>query len=387
MSDLDAELRLYRLKTYKEIVESYVTANGSSTDKNNEIVRYTEEKDRTISKALDDKTLDTDALLQVVAASRKEEWDYNGTHIPWELYRVIPGHTGWVNCLDVDNSNEWFATGSDDRLIKIWDLATGELRLSLSGHIGAVTSLRISDRHPYLFSVADDNMVKCWDLNMNRVVRHYHGHLNGVYTIDLHPSLDLLVTAGRDAVLRVWDMRTRTQVHILEGHSNTVAKVLCQNHEPQILSGSHDKTVRSWDLSAGKCETVLTHHKKAVKGLVAHPSQYKYASAAADDLKTWKGRELSYDKNVQNVQSTLNCIIAYEELDNKATIVGGGDTGVLYFWDWDSGKLLNTIETPAQPGSLDAENSILDMKLDKSETRLLTCGMDKTIKCYIQSGS
>jgi pleiotropic regulator 1 len=44
----------------------------------------------------------------------KPQW-----HAPWKLYRVISGHLGWVRCIDVDPSNEWFATGAGDRIIKV----------------------------------------------------------------------------------------------------------------------------------------------------------------------------------------------------------------------------------------------------------------------------
>lgn len=131
-------------------------------------------------------------------ASRKPEW-----HAPWKLFRVISGHLGWVRSLAVEPDNQWFASGAGDRTIKIWDLATGNLRLTLTGHISAVRGLAISPRHPYLFSCGEDKMVKCWDLETNKVIRHYHGHLSGVYTLALHPTLDVLVTGGRDGVARV----------------------------------------------------------------------------------------------------------------------------------------------------------------------------------------
>ncbi len=41
----------------------------------------------------------------------------------------------WVRSLAFDPSNEWFCTGSADRTIKIWDVATGQLKLTLTGHI------------------------------------------------------------------------------------------------------------------------------------------------------------------------------------------------------------------------------------------------------------
>lgn len=46
--------------------------------------------------------------------------------------RVISGHLGWVRCIAVDPSNEWFATGSGDRTIKV-SFETEELMLYLSG--------------------------------------------------------------------------------------------------------------------------------------------------------------------------------------------------------------------------------------------------------------
>lgn len=69
----------------------------------------------------------------------------------------------------VDPSNEWFVTGSGDRTIKFWDLASGQLKLTLTGHIEQVTGLAISPRQPYMFSCALDKMVKCWDLEYNKV--------------------------------------------------------------------------------------------------------------------------------------------------------------------------------------------------------------------------
>ena len=96
----------------------------------------------------------------------KPEW-----HAPWKLMRVISGHLGWVRALAVEPENKWFASGAGDRTIKIWDLATGNLRLTLTGHISTVRGLAVSPRHPYLFSCGEDKMVKCWDLETNKVIR------------------------------------------------------------------------------------------------------------------------------------------------------------------------------------------------------------------------
>ena len=32
---------------------------------------------------------------------------------------MISGHGGWVRCVDIEPGNEWFVTGSADRIIKV----------------------------------------------------------------------------------------------------------------------------------------------------------------------------------------------------------------------------------------------------------------------------
>lgn len=50
----------------------------------------------------------------------------------------------WVRSVAVEPGNQWFATGSADRTIKIWDLATGQLKLTLTGHIEQVHKATIA---------------------------------------------------------------------------------------------------------------------------------------------------------------------------------------------------------------------------------------------------
>ena len=234
-------------------------------------------------------------------------------HASWKLMRVISGHLGWVRALAVEPGNQWFASGAGDRTIKIWDLASGSLRLTLTGHISTVRGLAVSSRHPYLFSCGEDKMVKCWDLETNKVIRHYHGHLSGVYTLSIHPTLDVLVTGGRDGVARVWDMRTRSNIHVLSGHKQTVTNVQCQEADPQVITSSLDSTVRLWDLASGKTMGVLTHHKKGVRALAVHPKEFTFASASTGSIKQWKCPEGAFMQNFEGHNSIINTLCVNED--------------------------------------------------------------------------
>ncbi|KAJ3928673.1 MAG: WD40 repeat-like protein [Lentinula lateritia] len=303
-------------------------------------------------------------------------------HPPWKLVRVISGHLGWVRSVAVEPGNKWFATGAGDRVIKIWDLASGELKLSLTGHISTVRGLAVSPRHPYLFSCGEDKMVKCWDLESNKVIRHYHGHLSGVYAMDLHPTLDVLVTCGRDASARVWDMRTKANIHTLTGHGGTVADVKCQESDPQVITGSMDSTVRLWDLAAGKTMVTLTHHKKSVRALAIHPTEYSFASGSAggNNIKKWKCPEGSFVFNFSGHNAIINTL----SVNAEGVFFSGGDNGTLTFWDYNTGTPFQNLDDVPQPGSLEAEAGVFCSTFDMTGTRLITGGADKTIKVYAE---
>ncbi len=257
----------------------------------------------------------------------KPDW-----HAPWKLMRVISGHQGWVRAVAVDPSNTWFATGSTDRTIKIWDLVSGQLKLTLTGHINTVRGVAVSEKHMYLFSCGEDKTVRCWDMEYNKIIRNYHGHLSGVYCLALHPTLDLVMSGGRDSTCRIWDMRTRSQVHVLAGHSHVVSSIVSQEFEPQVISGSHDCTVRLWDIGMGKSINTLTNHKKAVRGLALHHSEYTFVSAAHDNVKVWKCPEGEFLRNISGHQEILNCVA----LNKDNVLVAGGDKGkkllIIYYF-------------------------------------------------------
>lgn len=333
-----------------------------------------------------------------LAIKKKEDLPDPEWRAPWKLMRVISGHTGWVRSIAVDPSNDWFVTGGADSLIKIWDLASGGLKLTLVGHINTVRGLAVSGKQPYLFSCSEDRTVKCWDLETNKVVRNYHGHLSGVHCLTLHPTADVLMTGGRDSAVRVWDIRTKKEIYCLSGHAGTVNCVIAKGGGiPELISGSADKMVRLWDIRmVGKSVQTLTHHKKGIRALgwVQPGGESGFISGAADNFKLWR----TGHTNLNDFSGSNNEIAKFErDLDwefggmsvpncmatrDDGLVVSGFDNGLISFWDLDSGCCTQSLKSVVQPGSLDSENGVFCMSFDHSQSRLITGECDKTIKVW-----
>lgn len=409
LSSVPSTSRRYRVKVALAAANAAATAASRPTEA--DIQTQTQTYSHTQAQARTGAGIQAQIKLQASSGIAGQELEQQTPHGRWVLKRVLAGHLGWVRAVEVDVSNEWFATGANDSRIKIWDLASGRLRVTLTGHAHAVQDLKISESRPYLFSASEDHSVKCWDLEHNKVVRHYHGHLSGVYTLALHPRLDLLISAGRDSTVRVWDVRERKPIFNLEGHTNAVHKVVAQAFDPQIISASADRCIRTWDLRTGTCGAIKTHHSKGVRALALlpptlipppHPGDHLHSnrpsgdrfgsavvSACAEAVKVWRPSHstqpvpgnIIYERDLAPCHAIVNTLAVKSEA-MSATVVAGTNDGYLHFWDYKSGRLIQSVKSIAQPGALPSENAIFALAFDRSETRLLTAECDKSIKVW-----
>jgi pleiotropic regulator 1 len=305
----------------------------------------------------------------------------------WKMAKVLTGHRGWVRCVAVDMSNEWFCTGSTDTTIKLWDMTTSSCKINLIGHKEAVRGLAVSRVSPYLFSCGDDHAVKCWDLERNEVIRDFHGHGGAVYSIAAHPELDIVITGCRDKTVKVWDVRSRNCAQTLTGHTAPVLSVCTQASEPQIASGGDDCMIFLWDLVAGKALTRLTRHRKPVRTVAFHHAERVLLSAGADNIRKWRLPEGDFLTNMNlatapRPHASLTTIWTCCQVSNRNTVFVGGDDGQLMFLDWDSHSLFQSTRTKSLPGAVEGERGILSAAFDISGTRLITTEADKTVKIW-----
>ncbi len=75
----------------------------------------------------------------------------------------LGGHTRVVQDVVFSLDGQRLATGSTDRTIRIWDLATGQEILTLKGHAGIVWTIRFSPDGRRLISASMDQTVRVWD--------------------------------------------------------------------------------------------------------------------------------------------------------------------------------------------------------------------------------
>ncbi|MCY7368041.1 MAG: hypothetical protein LH474_07800 [Chamaesiphon sp.] len=96
---------------------------------------------------------------------------------------------------------------SGGETIKLWDLATGELKNTLQGHAGAVYSVKFSADGKTIASSGVDKSIKLWDLDTGKLSRSLESHTTLVPSVDFDRNSTGLASASLDGTVKLWNIR------------------------------------------------------------------------------------------------------------------------------------------------------------------------------------
>jgi WD40 repeat protein len=103
-----------------------------------------------------------DSLLSASDDTTLKTWNISGPPERWHCQRPLGGHKGAFRCLVKSGEKAKAYSGSADKTIRVWNLASGALEQTLRGHKGVVHSIALKgDR---IISAAADRTIKQWSL-------------------------------------------------------------------------------------------------------------------------------------------------------------------------------------------------------------------------------
>ena len=102
------------------------------------------------------------------------------------------------------------ATGARDKKIRIFEVKTGKLIITLAGHDNWVTDLWFHPNGKYLISSADDKSIRIWDLVLGRCYRKiYNAHDHFVSCFDMKGKI--AASGSVDTTVKLWQARWEIQ--------------------------------------------------------------------------------------------------------------------------------------------------------------------------------
>ena len=270
----------------------------------------------------------------------------------WDLasgkcVHTLEGHTGRVENVAITPDGRQVVSGGNDPRLRVWDLESGECLHTLEGHKGSVEAVAITPDGRRIVSGSADNTLRVWDLVSGECLRTLQGHKGSVEAVAITPDGRRVVSGSWDKTLRVWDLASGECLRTLEGHKDRVTAVAISPDRRYVVSGSWDKTLRVWDLASGECLHTLQGHGGWVKAVAITPDGRHVVSGSQDTtLRVWN---LESGKCVHTLEGHKGSVEAVAITSDGRQVVSGCSHGrlmdtTLRVWNLESGECLLTLE-------------------------------------------
>ncbi len=230
-----------------------------------------------------------------------------------------------------------------DKSIQLWDVASGNVRLSLSTS-SLVTGLEFSPDGKALAALGQDDRITLWDLQSGSTNEIVTGHQVGTSAIAYSPDSTMVATAGQDAHILIRDLQTGSVIQDLTGHQGGVNAIAFSPDNRILASGGQDAQIKLWDIASGHEQASLPGDGGvAVTDLVFSPDGKALASVGeSDPVFLW---DVS-NKLPQILTGHRDWVVKVAFNANQNTLASVDKTGQVVVWDLANGLEQLVYEVP-----------------------------------------
>jgi hypothetical protein len=146
------------------------------------------------------------------------------------------------------------ATAGYDKVIRLWEVATGKFVRDFTSHNGAIYDLAFSPDGTVLASASGDSTGKLWMVATGARLDTLNQPQAEQYRISFTPDGKFIVGAGADNRIRLWRFLSKTEAKINSvaearfGHEDSIVEMALSADGKFLATSSADRALKLWSL-------------------------------------------------------------------------------------------------------------------------------------------
>jgi WD40 repeat protein len=231
---------------------------------------------------------------------------------------------------------ELLATGSDNGVIKLWNISTGDCMMNALGKFASMLTLAIHPTAANQCATGDTiGNIYLWDCAASKLVPTVlQGHQGMVLSVAYSPSGRFLASGSHDRTIKIWDTITGDCLQTLQGHTDHIAQ-LAFITEQRLLSGSYDLTLREWNWAANTSQILPFNDADFILGMTLTPDRTRLAIATPKEFLEIFNLSSQHSERWPFVGNRIHYLVFQPD----HSLVGVTDGGILNYWD-PQGKII-----------------------------------------------
>ncbi len=252
----------------------------------------------------------------------------------WDLatgksIRTFPGDSSTVWSVAFDSSGTKLATGTGFWRVMLWDLKTGQATRTLD-HTASVWSVALSPDGKLIASGSGDKTTKISDATNGSLIYNLPDHTDFVYSVAFTPDGKSLVSASKDKKITIVDVATGKLLKTIEGHGDQVRSIAITPDSKTIVSGSYDESIKIWNLETGDLVRSIKGHSDDVVSVAISPDGKFIASGSKD--KTIKVWDLATGELLNTLTGHSDEVYVVTFSPDGKTIASGSKDNTIKLW-------------------------------------------------------
>jgi len=230
-------------------------------------------------------------------------------------------------------------TGNNARLI---DFKTGKVYKTLRGHNSMVISLCFSSDGKYLATGGLDGKAIVWDVETGDKVREisFADTKLAIFSVDISSDNSMLATADWGGYVVIWDIETGNRIRSISKHDGfAVYKVKFMPNGVYYISAGLDGKLKLIEIDTGEEIRRFIGHTELVNSINLNPTGDKFVTTGWDGtIRIW-----DFLSGIQLLKIKAHQGGVYSASFDRSGkyLVSGGDDFLVRYWDASTGKLIS----------------------------------------------